>query len=258
MRVLHSQSHLPFETGNLELELFPFTARINAHSHLEIAGRDVVALAAEYGTPLYIFDEDHLRFRAREIREAFRIRFPNALILYATKAYFSPWLARLLKEEQLGLDVTSEGELEIARRIDYPREKIYLHGNNKTPAEIRAALAMKVNHIVVDNLDEIELLSRIAAELNATPHLLLRLAPGIDPHTHKYLATSVTESKFGLPLATGDALRAARLIAQHSSQLELVGLHVHIGSQIFDLQPYRDAIRAMMDFATELTRKCRG
>lgn len=232
-------------------ELFPLTARVNEQAHLEIGGCDVVALAAESGTPLYIFDEEHLRARAREIREAFRTRLPNALMLYATKAYFSPWLALLLREEQLGLDVTSEGELEIARRVDYPHDQIYLHGNNKTPAEIRAALAMGVNQIVVDNLDEIDLLARIATEMNVSPRVLLRLAPGIDPHTHKYLATSVTESKFGLPLATGDALEAARRVARHSS-LDLVGLHVHIGSQIFDLQPYRDAIRAVMDFAAEL------
>ncbi len=212
----------------------------------------MVALAQEYGTPLYIFDEEHLRARVHEIREAFRTRFSNSLILYATKAYFSPYLARLLKEEQLGLDVTSEGELEIARRVNYPSEKIYLHGNNKTPAEVRAALAMSVDHIVVDNLDEIELLARIATEMNATPRVLLRLAPGIDPHTHKYLATSVTESKFGLPLASGDALEAARRVTRRSPLLTLVGLHVHIGSQIFDLQPYRDSIRAVMDFAHEL------
>lgn len=237
---------------DLNLDLFPLTARVDTQDHLEIGGRDVVALAAEYGTPLYVFDEEHLRTRARDIREAFRKRLPSALILYATKAYFSPYLARLLMEEQLGLDVTSEGELEIARRVGYARNMIYLHGNNKTPAEIRAAFAMGVNHIVVDNLDEIALLARIAAEMNARPRVLLRLAPGIDPHTHKYLATSVTESKFGLPLATGDALKAARLVTRHSPHLTLAGLHVHIGSQIFDLQPYRDAIRAVMDFATEL------
>ncbi len=231
---------------------FPLTARVNPQSHLEIGGCDVVDLVREFGTPLYVFDEEHLRVRAREIREAFRARLPNSLILYATKAYFSPYLARLFREAGLGLDVTSEGELEIARRVDYPRDKIYLHGNNKTAAEIRAALAIGVDHIIVDNLDEIELLARIATELNVKPRVLLRLAPGIDPHTHKYLATSVAESKFGLPLATGDALEAARMISRHSSRLNLVGLHVHIGSQIFDLQPYRDAIRAVLDFATEL------
>ncbi len=245
-------SALP-ETRDLKPEsFFPLTARVNPQSHLEIGGCDVVDLVREFSTPLYVFDEEHLRARAREICDAFRARLPNSLVLYATKAYFSPYLARLFKEAGLGLDVTSEGELEIARRVDYPRDKIYLHGNNKTAAEIRAALAMGVDHIVVDNLDEIELLARIATELNVKPRVLLRLAPGIDPHTHKYLATSVAESKFGLPLATGDALEAARMISRHSSRLNLVGLHVHIGSQIFDLQPYRDAIRAVLDFATEL------
>lgn len=231
--------------------LFPSTSRVNTQSHLEIGGCDVTQLAREYGTPLYIFDEEHLRARTREIREAFRTRLPNSLILYATKAYFSPYLARLFKEAGLGLDVTSEGELEIARRVDYPRDQIYLHGNNKTAAEIRAALAMGVEHIIIDNLDEIDLLARIAGDMNAKPRVLLRLAPGIDPHTHKYLATSVAESKFGLPLATGDAIIAARRVRREPC-LTLVGLHVHIGSQIFDLQPYRDAIRAVLDFAVEL------
>jgi diaminopimelate decarboxylase len=252
---------------------FPLTARITQDGHLEIGGCDVTQLAHEYGTPLYLFDEEHLRARAREIRDAFRTRLSNSLVLYATKAYFSPYLARLYKEAGLGLDVTSEGELEIARRVDFPPDQIYLHGNNKTAAEIRAALAMGVDHIIVDNLDEIDLLALIAGELNARPRVLLRLAPGIDgmrsryegqasfddrardrltQHTHKYLATSVAESKFGLPLATGDAMEAARLVTRHSPRLSLVGLQVHIGSQIFDLQPYRDALSAVLDFAVEL------
>jgi diaminopimelate decarboxylase len=235
-----------------DLSLFPLTARVNAANHLEIGGCDVVALAREYGTPLYIFDDAHLRDQARRVRDAFRARLPNSLILYATKAYFSPYVARLFQAAQLGLDVTSEGELEIARRVDYPRDKIYLHGNNKTPTEIRAALAMGVEHIVVDNLDEIELLARLAAELRARPRVLLRLAPGIDPHTHRYLATGVAESKFGLPLATGAALEAARRITRHAPRVTLVGLHIHIGSQIFDPTPYRDAMRTVLDFAAEL------
>lgn len=235
--------------------VFPLTARVNADRHLEIGGCDVVALAQEFGTPLYLYDDEHLRARAREIRDAFQARWQNALILYATKAYFSPYLARIYKDAGLGIDVTSEGELEIARRVDFPRERIYLHGNNKTPAEIRAALALGVQQIIVDNLDEIEMLARLAAELNAAPRVLLRLAPAIDPHTHRYLATGVAESKFGLSIATGDALRAARLVTRHSPRLTLTGLHVHIGSQIFELDPYRDAVAAVLDFARELQRE---
>ncbi len=228
---------------------FPQTARANNDNHLEVGGCDLVALAREFGTPLYVFDDVHLHTRARLIRQAFEARWANALVLYATKAYFSPYLARLFKEAGLGIDVTSEGELEVARRVDYPRDRIYLHGNNKTPAEMRAALAMGAEHIVVDNLDEIELLARLAAELKATPRVLLRLAPAIDPHTHRYLATGVAESKFGLPLATGAALEAARLVHAQAPRLRLVGLHVHIGSQIFELAPYRDAVAALLDFA---------
>jgi diaminopimelate decarboxylase len=237
----------------VELEtLFPMTARVSDKDHLEIGGCDVVGLAHEFGTPLYVFDDEHLRTRARQVRQSFQARWSNSLVLYATKAYFSPYLARLFKEAGLGIDVTSEGELEIARRADYPLDHIYLHGNNKTPAEIRSALRMGVEHVVVDNLDEIELLARLAAELDATPRVLLRLAPAIDPHTHRYLATGVAESKFGLPLATGAALEAARLVRAQAPRLQLVGLHVHIGSQIFQLDPYRDAVAALLDFARTL------
>ena len=232
--------------------VFPRTARTNAIHHLEIGGCDTAALVHEFGTPLYIFDDEHLRARAREIDQAVRARWQNSLVLYATKAYFSPYLARLYLDAGLGLDVTSEGELAIARRIDFPRERIYLHGNNKTPAELRAALSMGVEHVVVDNLAEIELLAHVAAEVNVVPRVLLRLAPAIDPHTHRYLATGIAESKFGLPLANGDARRAAQLVKQHSAHLSFAGLHVHIGSQIFELEPYRDAIAAVLDFAREL------
>jgi diaminopimelate decarboxylase len=232
--------------------LFPLTARVNAHNHLEIAGCDIVELAREFGTPLYIFDDAHLRARAAEIRDAFQTRWQNALVLYATKAYYSPYVARLFKDAGLGIDITSEGELEVARRVGLPPDKIYLHGNNKTPAELRAALALGVTHIVVDNLDEIELLARLAAELRVTPRVLLRLAPAIDPHTHRYLATGIAESKFGLPMHTGMAMEAAQQIARLAPRLAFVGLHAHIGSQIFDLAPYRDAIAALTDFAEEL------
>lgn len=232
--------------------LFPITTHINQHAHLEIGGCDVVSLAREHGTPLYIFDDVHLRTRAAEIRGAFHARWENSSVLYATKAYYSPYLARIFKDAGLGIDVTSAGEMEIARRVGLSPDQIYLHGNNKTPAEIRAALALGVAHIIVDNLDEIELLAQIANEMNAMPRVLLRLAPAIDPHTHRYMATGIAESKFGLSMATGAALQAAQRVAELAPRLQLVGLHVHIGSQIFELQPYRDAINTITDFAQEL------
>src|SRR5512143_1390136 len=124
------------------LNVFPNSARINADNHLEIGGCDVVALAREYGTPLYIFDDLHLRDQARRVRAAFQARWQNSLIIYATKAYYSPYVARIFKDAGLGIDVTSEGEMEIARRVGLAPDKIYLHGNNKTPSEIRTALLM--------------------------------------------------------------------------------------------------------------------
>jgi diaminopimelate decarboxylase len=234
--------------------VFPLTARANAAHHLEIGGCDATALARDFGTPLYIFDDEHLRSRARVVDRLVRTRWQNSLILYATKAYFSPYLARIFLDAGLGLDVTSEGELAIARRIDFPRGRIYLHGNNKTPAELRAAFSMGVEHVIVDNLAEIDLLAHIAEQANVTPRVLLRLAPAIDPHTHRYLATGIAESKFGLPLANGDARRAAQLMIQHPANLSFAGLHVHIGSQIFELEPFRNAIAAVLDFAQELKR----
>jgi diaminopimelate decarboxylase len=230
--------------------VFPLTAHVNAQHHLEIGGCDVLALAREFGTPLYIFDDEHLRVRAREIRDAFHARWQNSLVLYATKAYCSPYLARLFKDAGLGIDVTSEGELDIARRVDFPRDRIYLHGNNKTPAEIHTALALGVRHIVVDHLDEIGPLARLAEELDAAPRVLLRCAPAIDSHTHRYLATGIAESKFGLP--RDQARDAARRVVAHAPRLQLVGLHVHLGSQIFELEPYRDAVNVLLAFAREL------
>lgn len=238
--------------------VFPLTTRANAQNRLEIGGCDLVALAQQYGTPLYIFDELHLRTWARDLR----VRLEQAahalglgrevLPLYATKAYFSPFIARILVDAGWGIEVTSEGELEVARRVDFPRNRIYLHGNNKTLGEIRTALSLGVDHVVVDNLDEITALARVAADLGLRTRVLLRLAPAVDPHTHKYLATGVADSKFGLPLSTGDALEAARRVTALAPDLELVGLHVHIGSQIFDPEPYRQAARIALEFAAEL------
>ena len=243
---------MTIRSGRGKAVVFPLTARTTAGHQLEIGGCNVPALARDFGTPLYIYDDEHLRVRAREIDQAVHARWRNSLILYATKAYFSPYLARVCLEAGLGLDVTSEGELTIAARIDFPRERIYLHGNNKTPAELRVALTMGAKHVIVDNLGEIELLASIAAEIDVTPRVLLRLAPAIDPHTHRYLATGIAESKFGLPLANGDARRAAQYVMHNSAHLSFAGLHVHIGSQIFEIEPYRDAAAAVLNFAQEL------
>jgi diaminopimelate decarboxylase len=230
-------------------DLFPLTAHANPADHLLIGGCDVTELARQFGTPLYIFDDATLREQARRARAAFRAHWPAATVLYATKAYFSPFLARLYRDLGLGLDVTSEAELEIARRVDFPRDKIYLHGNNKTWAELRAALALGVEHLVVDNLDEIAPIAALAREYKS-PRLLLRLSPDIDPHTHRYLTTGVADSKFGLGIANGAAARAYEEIARYS-HLQLVGLHLHIGSQVFEPEALLRALACALDLAAE-------
>ncbi|HZQ10183.1 MAG TPA: diaminopimelate decarboxylase [Anaerolineae bacterium] len=237
--------------------LFPFTARINAAQHLEIGGCDASDIAEQFGTPLYIYDETTLREQAGRAINAFRSRWENVTVLYATKAYFAPFIARLDRELGLGLDVTSEAEMVIAQRAGFDSNTIYVHGNNKTPAEVCAALNNRITHFVIDNLDEISNLQLLTSNFQPpTPklQLLLRLSPNIDAHTHRYMTTGVADSKFGLGIQNGMAEEAAREIlarAQAGANFELVGLHFHIGSQVFDTDALRDALYAVLDVAAE-------
>lgn len=232
------------------LNLFPLTARVNPAQHLEIGGCDVTMLAEQFGTPLYLFDEATLRAQATHALRALNAQWDNALLLYATKAYWAPFLARIYGECGLGLDVTSEAEMFIAQHAGFDPETIYVHGNNKTPPEIRAALAMGITHFVADNLEESARIAELAAQV-APFHicrLLIRLSPNIDAHTHRYMTTGVADSKFGLGIANGMAERAARKIAEYAN-LDLVGLHFHIGSQVFDTDALREALDAVLDTA---------
>ncbi|MGB8648294.1 MAG: diaminopimelate decarboxylase [Anaerolineae bacterium] len=231
-------------------DIFPLSALSNAADHLEIGGCDTTRLAEEFGTPLYVYDELTLRTLATQAQQALVAQWPTTTLLYATKAFFAPFLARLYQELGLGLDVTSEGELEIVRRVDFARDRIYLHGNNKTPSEIRAALALGIDHIVVDNRSEIPLIAAIAAELGVRPRLTLRLSPNIDPHTHRYLTTAHAGSKFGLGISNGEAVRAFREICKHP-QLQLVGLHFHLGSQIFEAETYPRGVAGALNVARD-------
>lgn len=235
---------------SVSLELFPLSARINPQKHLEIGGCDTTELAAQFGTPLYVFDYTTIQAQAERALAAFRSRWDNVVVLYATKAYLSPFLAHLYREWGLGLDVTSEGEMVIARHARFDPNLIYVHGNNKTPDEIRAALSMGISHFVVDNLDEVSNLECLASEMTPAPLVkcLVRLSPNIDAHTHRYMTTGVADSKFGLGIDNGMAERAALkvLAAQH---LHLVGLHFHIGSQVFDTDALREALSAVLDVA---------
>jgi diaminopimelate decarboxylase len=234
------------------LALFPMTAEINQKGHLVIGGCDTVNLAAEFGTPLYLFDEAGLRSKCQEFKQEFGKRYSRTTVIYASKAFIDKAFAQLLKEEGIGLDAVSAGEFSIGRAADFPMERVYFHGNNKSSEELRLALEWGVGHIVVDNFHELVLLNEIAGKLKRKPDILLRLTPGIDPHTHQFLTTGVTDSKFGFPLIYG---AEAVSLALSSPNVNLVGLHCHIGSSIYEVQPYLDAIDNMLKFAAEMKQK---
>lgn len=224
--------------------VYPTTCRCNALGHLEVGGCDVVDLADQFGTPLYVYDETTLRTRCREYLDAFSSRVDHVTIVYAGKSFLCRAMCELVAEEGLSLDVSSGGELWMARDAGFPPERICVHGNNKTAAELTLALDMGVGRIVVDSFHEISLLKHLAAERDVSQPVLIRLAPGVAANTHKYLQTGREGSKFGVPLA--DAAGAVRAVVD-ASHLELVGLHMHIGSQIFDLSAYREAVAVLVD-----------
>lgn len=236
------------------LGLFPHTAKINSQNHLVVGGCDTVELATSFGTPLYIFDETTLRNKCAEFRREFSQRYPDILIIYACKAFINRALALLLQEEGLGLDVVSAGELSIARSVDFPMNKVYFHGNNKSEEELTLALDWGVGRIVVDNSRELRLLAEIAVRRGVAPDILLRLSPGVDPHTHKYITTGIIDSKFGFPIISGQAEQALAQTRKTPS-LNLTGLHCHIGSLIHETEPYRQAVHIMLRFAAEMAHK---
>jgi diaminopimelate decarboxylase len=232
--------------------LLPDTAGVTQSGHLSLAGCDLVDLAAEYGTPLYVYDEATVRNRARAYRDGLRAAYGGeSLVCYAGKAYCAPWLLRLVAEEGLGLDVVSGGELFAARASGFPSTRTYFHGNNKGEDELAMALEMSAARVVVDNLEEIERLSRVASRMGKEQEVLLRVAPGVEAHTHAHIKTGVLDTKFGVSIQTG-AAEAAALVIQEAPGLQLVGLHAHIGSQLFELEPYRQTIERVFELASRL------
>jgi diaminopimelate decarboxylase len=237
-----------------KLSLFPLTKDVDNSGHLHIGGCDCVELAKKFGTPLYVFDEVTLRSRCQEFKTEFTKRYPNTLVIYASKAFLNRALAIIFKEEGLGLDVVSGGELSLAQSIDSPCEKVYFHGNNKTADELKLALDWGIGRIVVDNLDELELLDSLAHKIGTKQAILLRLNPGVDPHTHRHTTTGILDSKFGFPLAAGQAETAVAK-AMATPHLDLVGLHFHLGSPVPDTSSYQIAIELILNFAKEMKAK---
>ena len=231
--------------------VFPDTAATNDAGHLTLGGCDALDLAEQYGTPLYVLDEATLRSRCRQFAGAFAGRYPNSQAVYASKAYINPALARIFAEEGLGLDVVSGGELAVAVAGDVPLDRVYFHGNNKTPAELEEAVTAGIGRVVVDSFHELDLLERICADAGQTQDILVRVSPGIDPHTHAYTTTGIIDSKFGFSIQTGDAERAI-LQAIAAPHLNLLGLHFHLGSPIFELEPYQAATDLVLRFAAGL------
>jgi diaminopimelate decarboxylase len=238
-------------------DLFPDTTEVSRSNVLSIGGCDVAALADEFGTPLYVFDEETIRTRARAFQRVLERSYRGgAGVSYASKAYAAPWLLRLLEAQGLSLDVVSGGELHAAEAAGFPAERIFLHGNNKGEDELAAALDLGVGRIVVDNLDEIAALGKLTTAVQDPVPVLLRVAPGVDADTHAHFHTGGLDSKFGLGVVTGQAEAGVRAILEQPG-LDLRGLHAHIGSQITDVEPYRSAVDRVLAFAASMQRSSR-
>lgn len=236
------------------LQLFPLTATVNKDNHLIIGGCDCVRLLKRYGSPLYIFDEATIRSQCREYRREFSSLYRNTAVAYASKAFINRSIAAIMKEEDMSLDVVSGGELSVARSVDFPPERIHFHGNNKTPSELELALDYRIGRIVVDNIYELELLNAMAGQRKTRVNILLRINPGVDPHTHKHTTTGILDSKFGIPIGTGQAEMAVKQ-ALSLKNIRLRGLHFHLGSPITETGPYKQGLEVVLKFAAQMKKK---
>lgn len=232
------------------------TFNINDKGHLTVGGMDTVELAERFGTPSYILDENVIRNNCRTYIKAACEHFSeDALPLYASKALCFAGIYKIAAEEGMGVDCVSGGELYTARLAGFPAEKIYFHGNNKTDRDIKDAMDMGVGTFVVDNLDELDALSREAVARGSEQRILLRITPGIDPHTHRAIVTGNVDSKFGSAIVTGQAMEIVKK-AISAKGIRLAGLHCHIGSQIFDVEPFAEAADIMIRFIADIKKEC--
>ncbi len=226
--------------------IYPANTQHNAAGRLEIDGCDVVGLAKEFGTPLFIYEEKTLIDQCRRYMEAFRSRSDDFEVIYASKAFCSIAICQLVEREGLSIDVSSGGEYHTALVSGFPTDRMFFHGNNKTESELRYALENGIGFVVVDSFDELALLERLVAERQERQTVLLRITPGVEAHTHEFIQTGQLDSKFGFGLTEGHAEEAIKR-ALEAPHLDLVGLHAHIGSQIFELEGFRRAIAVLVD-----------
>ena len=237
--------------------LMPITSKVNEKGHLVIGRCDTVELQKRYGTPLYVIDIATIKKQCRSYKKNFEIPDLEAEVIYASKAFTSIAMCQLVKEEGLSLDVSTGGELYTAIESGFPVEKIFFHGNNKSEYEIEYGLKNKVGYFIVDNFQELNYLEKLCKKYNLKQKIMLRITPGIKASTHEYIQTGNIESKFGFSLHHGAAFEAVKKVASSSNNLILVGLHSHIGSQIFNLACYTKLIDAMLKFIREIKDKLR-
>lgn len=226
----------------------------NKQGHLEFAGCDTVELAARFGTPLYVMSEDGIRSNCRKVIKALKENYPEAMPLYASKAFSSKAIYKIMAEEGFGVDVVSSGELYTAYMAGFPMERIYFHGNNKTQEEIEFGMDKEIGHFVVDNYHEIELIQKEAEKRKKRVKVLIRISPGVSAHTHDYLATGQLDSKFGFPIEGGEALKAVEIISKCTG-MELSGIHCHIGSQIFNTEAHSEAAKVMIGLLVQIKER---
>ncbi|MEX0826132.1 MAG: diaminopimelate decarboxylase [Acidimicrobiia bacterium] len=229
--------------SSLPRHLLPDNASVGDDGNLVIAGCDTLALAAEFGTPLFVYDEQHIRDRCRQAVAAF-----GDHAVYATKAFLCLAMARLAHEAGMRLDVATAGEMFVALEAGVPPDRLVVHGNNKSPSELETALDQGVGRLVVDGFDELDRIEALVAGGRAAPTVFLRVAPGVEAHTHEYLATGQDDSKFGFTLANGDAARAIERVLA-SDAFDLRGIHCHLGSQVFRVESYAEGLRTVAGFA---------
>ncbi|EWS82995.1 diaminopimelate decarboxylase [Brachybacterium phenoliresistens] len=245
----------PADVNALLEDLWSGSTRREADGELSVGGVRVSRIAEEIGTPALVVDEDDFRARARRFRTAFARAFAphaGASTYYAGKAFLCGAVARWVEEEGLGLDVCTGGELAVALRAGFPPERLALHGNNKSDEELRRALRAGVGRIVADSIEEIDRIASLARETGVRAPVMLRITTGVEAHTHEFIATAHEDQKFGISLTAGDAFTAVARALEHDADLELIGLHSHIGSQIFDTGGFEVAARRVLDLVARV------
>mgnify|MGYP004511109075 FL=1 len=232
------------------------TLSVNEKGHLTIGGLDTVELVKKHGSPLYVMDENVIRQNCADFRDAIEKYYDgNGLCIYASKAFCCKEMCRIIDDEKCGLDVVSGGEIYTARAAGFPMERVFFHGNNKSREELELALDSGVGRIIVDNISELELLNSLCVSMNKRASIYMRIKPGIDAHTHSFIRTGQIDSKFGFALETGEALDAVKKAVSYGN-IDLVGFHCHIGSQIFELEPFTAAADVMIGFIALAEKEC--